>query len=64
MAFIRIPKGWEIPERLATPEDVYMNRRRFMKGMGTIGVGLLAGAVTGCASELMGEKAGRLLGNS
>lgn len=29
---IRIPKGWEIPEREATPERVYMNRRKFLIG--------------------------------
>ena len=31
---IRIPKGWEIPEREATPEDVYMNRRQILKAAG------------------------------
>jgi methionine sulfoxide reductase catalytic subunit len=29
---IKIPRGWEIPERLATPERVYMNRRKFLAG--------------------------------
>ncbi len=29
---IRKLKGWEIPERLATPEDVYLNRRSFLRG--------------------------------
>ena len=27
---IRVPKGWEIPEREATPESVYIERRRFL----------------------------------
>jgi sulfoxide reductase catalytic subunit YedY len=27
---IKIPKGWEIPEREVTPEDVYLNRRKFL----------------------------------
>lgn len=27
---IKIPRGWEIPEREVTPEDVYLNRRKFL----------------------------------
>ncbi len=34
---------WLIPEREATPEDVFFNRRRFMKGLGAVGLGLAAG---------------------
>ena len=26
MAFIHIPKGWQLPEGEVTPEDVYLNR--------------------------------------
>jgi len=41
---IRRNKGWELPERLATPEDVFLNRRAFMAAAGTtaatIGLGL------------------------
>ena len=33
---IKSPKGWEIPEGLATPEDVAMNRRAFIAGAGAI----------------------------
>lgn len=33
---IRIPKGWEIPERLATPEDIFLNRRALLTGAGAI----------------------------
>ncbi len=33
---IKSPKGWEIPERLATPEDVAINRRAFIAGAGAI----------------------------
>ncbi len=46
MANIRIRRGWEIPERLATPEAAFHNRRAFLKaaGMGAIGAaGLLYG---------------------
>lgn len=37
---IKIPRGWEIPERLVTPEEVYLNRRKFLARAGT---GALAG---------------------
>ncbi len=40
---IKRPKGWELPESAATPEHVYMNRRKFLAGsatsIGTIGLG-------------------------
>jgi sulfoxide reductase catalytic subunit YedY len=34
---IRIPKGWEIPERLATPESAYLNRRQLLAAAGFLG---------------------------
>jgi methionine sulfoxide reductase catalytic subunit len=34
-------KGWEIPERDATPEDLFLNRRNLMKGAAAIGAGAL-----------------------
>jgi sulfoxide reductase catalytic subunit YedY len=37
---IKVPRGWEIPERHVTPEDVYLNRRKFLVGAT---VGTLAG---------------------
>ena len=48
MAFIHIPKGWELSEREATPEDAYMNRRRFMQAIGVAGASAAIGA--GCAT--------------
>jgi len=36
---IKSPKIHEIPERLVTPESVYMNRRKFLKSMGVMGLG-------------------------
>ncbi|MFQ5710033.1 MAG: protein-methionine-sulfoxide reductase catalytic subunit MsrP, partial [bacterium] len=48
MPFIKIAKGWEIPEREVTPEDVFMNRRKFLKTMGISSIGawsLLAGCL-------------------
>lgn len=43
MSNIIIRPGWYLPEREATPEEVYNNRRQFirMMGLGALGVGLL-----------------------
>ncbi len=43
---IKIPKGWEIPEREATPESVYRTRRGFLKQLAAAGI-VGAGAVAG-----------------
>lgn len=50
---IKRRRGWEIPDRLATPEGVWLNRRRLLKG-------LAAGPVLGAAAALAGcmEEAG------
>ncbi|KZK89885.1 Sulfoxide reductase catalytic subunit YedY precursor [Pseudovibrio sp. W64] len=45
---------WIIPEREATPEDVFFNRRRFMKGLGAVGLGLAAGG-TGLVSSVFAQ---------
>jgi sulfoxide reductase catalytic subunit YedY len=42
MAYIKIPKGWEIPENQVTPESVYINRRKFFKDLGIAGAGALS----------------------
>jgi len=39
MANLRIPRSWELPESLATPEEVYLNRRQILR---TLGFGALA----------------------
>ena len=39
MAYIKIPKGWEIPENRVTPETDYINRRKFIKELGIVGAG-------------------------
>jgi hypothetical protein len=41
---IRIRKGWEIPEREATPESVFLNRRQLIAAAGLLSVPSLAGA--------------------
>ena len=41
MAYIKIPKGWEIPENQVTPESDYINRRKFIKDLGLASAGTL-----------------------
>lgn len=49
--FIRRRRGWELPESAATPEAVFLGRRRFLAGVTTAGALAAAGALTGCDSE-------------
>ncbi|MGH9863451.1 MAG: protein-methionine-sulfoxide reductase catalytic subunit MsrP [Candidatus Acidiferrales bacterium] len=44
---IRIPKGWEIPEREATPEALYRSRRRFLQEAAAVGAGVAGLGLTG-----------------
>jgi sulfoxide reductase catalytic subunit YedY len=46
---IKIPRGWEIPEREATPESVYFNRRTLLKAAGFVGVESLLGSAVQAA---------------
>ena len=42
---IRVPKGWQIPEREATPESVYLERRRFLRrALGVAGLAAVGGS--------------------
>ncbi len=41
---IRIPRGWEIPERELTPEAVFLNRRQILRAAGFLGMSGLLGA--------------------
>ncbi|PYK97644.1 MAG: protein-methionine-sulfoxide reductase catalytic subunit MsrP [Verrucomicrobia bacterium] len=49
MANIIVPPDWHIPERLATPEWVFWNRRHFLRQLGFAGAGALAVPLAGCA---------------
>jgi methionine sulfoxide reductase catalytic subunit len=51
MAHLRIPRSWEIPERLATPEEVFLNRRQVLAGLGILGMGALAAALPANAAD-------------
>jgi len=42
--FLRIAKGWEIPEREATPERFVLSRRRLLGTLAAAGGAILAGA--------------------
>jgi sulfoxide reductase catalytic subunit YedY len=45
-------KGWEIPERDATPEDLFLNRRALLAGSAAIGAGaMLPGAAFAQAAD-------------
>ena len=44
--FIKMKRGWEIPERHATPEHVFFNRRQF----------LVTGAAIGAVTALLGVR--------
>jgi sulfoxide reductase catalytic subunit YedY len=45
---LKFPKGWEIPEREATPEPVYLNRRQILTAAGFMGLdGLIQAATEG-----------------
>ncbi|HEY9669430.1 MAG TPA: protein-methionine-sulfoxide reductase catalytic subunit MsrP [Coleofasciculaceae cyanobacterium] len=48
MTIIRVPKSWEISERDVTPQDVYLNRRRFLKIFVTTGIGASLLPILGC----------------
>ncbi len=49
MANIILRPDWHIPEREVTPEDVYRNRRRFLKQLGIAGAGALSTQMIGCS---------------
>ena len=43
---IKRRQGWELPERLATSEDIYLNRRKLVRamGLGALGMSMPAAA--------------------
>lgn len=48
MTLIRIPKPWSISENKVTLENVYWNRRRFLKSIVTASIGASVIPLTGC----------------
>jgi methionine sulfoxide reductase catalytic subunit len=56
MPMIRRPKPWEIPDRLATPERIHDDRRRFLRRLGLLGIGAAGLAfIPGCSPRPGGE---------
>ena len=57
MPHIKIPKGWEIPEKQVTYESDYINRRQFIKNLGLGSAGaLLFSTSNACAQNSAVEK--------
>jgi methionine sulfoxide reductase catalytic subunit len=52
MAFIHIPKPWQLPERQATPEAAFGGRRRFLKTMAGAGIAGAALPLIGCQKQI------------
>lgn len=46
VVLIKVPRGWEIPEREAAPESVFRDRRTLLKVMGFNGLSALLGRAT------------------
>ena len=61
---IKVKRGWELPESAATPEDVFRNRRRFLKSAAAGPIllaapaALLAGCDEGTNKAVAGDTAG------
>ncbi len=54
---IRIPRGWEIPERLATPESVVLNRRALIGASAMLLPGVALGQGAAPAAEAVNPMA-------
>lgn len=50
MSFIHIRPEWQLPEKLATSEAAYLNRRRFLKKLAGVGLGIAAAGCSGRSS--------------
>ena len=56
MAFIRVKKDWEISENQITPKSLYLNRRRFLRNLITVGAaGSILPGLTACGINTTGE---------
>ncbi|MBZ5516681.1 MAG: protein-methionine-sulfoxide reductase catalytic subunit MsrP [Acidobacteriia bacterium] len=53
---IKIPKGWEIPEREVTLEDVYLNRRKFLTRATAAAAAGIGGLILPGAATLRGAR--------
>lgn len=55
MPLIRVPKVWEIPEREVTPETFFLNRRRLIKQLISVGASTALLSLTGCKDKTDSE---------
>lgn len=53
MTLIKVPQIWDIPDRQITPESVFMNRRKLLKGL--MGAGITASLLPLTACRKTGE---------
>ena len=51
MPFIHIPQPWQISECEATPEEAFLNRRRFLRGLAGVGIAGSVLPLWGCQQE-------------
>ena len=51
MAFVHIPKSWQLPETLVTPEAVFLNRRKFIQTIVGAGIASSALMLSGCQNQ-------------
>ncbi|HIK55085.1 MAG TPA: protein-methionine-sulfoxide reductase catalytic subunit MsrP [Synechococcales cyanobacterium M55_K2018_004] len=51
MAFIHVPKPWQLPERVATSETAFLNRRKFLKAFTGFSIAGAALPLLGCQSQ-------------
>lgn len=51
MVLIRVFKSWQLPEAAATPEAVFLNRRRFLKGAIATSIGGAVLPLLGCQRQ-------------
>lgn len=61
---LKIPKGWEIPERLVTPEHIYLNRRRFLANASAAAAAAVVGSIlpsAACAKQRTPRRAAQAL---
>ncbi len=58
MPAIHVPRPWQLPERLATPEPVFLNRRQVVASLGLGALSMALPWSAGCAERGGGAAAG------
>ncbi|KKJ01607.1 protein-methionine-sulfoxide reductase catalytic subunit MsrP [Prochlorothrix hollandica] len=51
MVLFRIAPDWQLPERAATSEAAYVNRRQFLRVIGAAGLTIAAGPLSSCRAK-------------